>query len=146
MASAPITAVLMVAAIWPFGRDDNDENLAPTIEDLANEEIVIDTEAPISDSQIKAIESYQIFIDFLSSGKKCIQITGKNFARFGQSSAQPLDIAVGVRRVIGFWLFRAGIIRRNLIFFRFVIHSIHTGSSSAWFLISRTVKVHGNNF
>lgn len=61
--AAPITAILMVAALWPFGRDDNDENQAPTIEDLASEEVAIDTEAPISDSQVKAIESYEIFID-----------------------------------------------------------------------------------
>ncbi|NIW25566.1 MAG: tetratricopeptide repeat protein, partial [Gammaproteobacteria bacterium] len=60
---APITAILLVAALWPSGRADSQENQAPTIEDLASEEIVVDTEAPISDSQIKAIESYQLFID-----------------------------------------------------------------------------------
>ena len=62
-AAAPITAVLMVAALWPFGRNDNDEDQTPTIEDLTREEIAIDTEARISVSQLKAIESYQIFID-----------------------------------------------------------------------------------
>jgi len=60
---APITAVLMVAALWPFGRDDSNEDQTPTIEDLSTPDVVVDTQAPISGSQLKAIESYQIFID-----------------------------------------------------------------------------------
>ena len=60
----PLVTILAATALWPFGRDDRrDENQAPTIEDLATEEIVIDTESGIPDSQLKAIESYQLFID-----------------------------------------------------------------------------------
>jgi len=60
----PLVTILAATALWPFGRDDRrDENQAPTIEDLTSEEVVIDTESAIPDSQVKAIESYQLFID-----------------------------------------------------------------------------------
>lgn len=62
-AGTPIVAFLAMAALWPFGRDSDRDDQAPTIEDLTGEEVVVDTEAAIPDSQLKAIESYQLFID-----------------------------------------------------------------------------------
>jgi len=67
MIAAPLITVLAATALWPpwpFGRDDDrDRADVMTVEDLPSQNVVIDTDAPISDSQIKAIESYQLFIE-----------------------------------------------------------------------------------
>jgi len=65
-ASALVT-VLAATALWPpwpFGRDDDAAaQQALTIQELESEAVEIDVETPISDSQAKAMENYQLFID-----------------------------------------------------------------------------------
>ncbi len=66
------TALLVVTMAglwlpWPFGRDEDRAEDAPTIADLESQAIEIDTEAAINDSQSKAIESYRLFLDLAST-------------------------------------------------------------------------------
>jgi TolA-binding protein len=66
-AASALIAAVAAAALWPpwpFGRDAaRDQERAPTIEDLPAQSIAVDTQAPISEAQAKAMESYQLFID-----------------------------------------------------------------------------------
>jgi TolA-binding protein len=65
MSGAPLLVLLSIAALWPFGRD-RDVKPTGTIKDLERSEIRVDTTAPIVGSELKAIESYRLFLDVAS--------------------------------------------------------------------------------
>lgn len=64
-------SVAILAAIWPFGRDKEEET-AGTIGDLAAVTVAVDTSATIDASEVRAMESYQDFLD-LASGDPVLQ-------------------------------------------------------------------------
>jgi cellulose synthase operon protein C len=69
MSSAPLLVLLTIAAIWPFGRDrDREKPVEPTgtIKDLERARVDVDTNASIVGSEVKAMESYRLFLDIAS--------------------------------------------------------------------------------
>jgi tetratricopeptide (TPR) repeat protein len=73
MSSAPLVVLLTISAIWPFGRDrdrdgDRDKPVEPTgtIKDLERADVQVDTDAAIVGSEVKAMESYRLFLDVAS--------------------------------------------------------------------------------
>ena len=64
MTNAILIPIIAAMAIWPFGRNKNDDE--GTIRELEEVEVVVDTAQPISGSEQKAIESYREFLDLAS--------------------------------------------------------------------------------
>jgi len=59
--------ITVLAAIWPFGRVEDESETSGTIRDL--DPIIIDVQpgAPIESSDAKAMESYRLFLDLASN-------------------------------------------------------------------------------
>src|SRR5688572_3466731 len=72
MTSAPLLALLAIAAIWPFGHRDRDKverlekGAEGTIKSLERGVVEIDTSATIDGGEAMAIESYRLFLDLAS--------------------------------------------------------------------------------
>ena len=64
MSSAILLPIIAAMAIWPFGRNKNDGE--GTIRELEEVEVAVDTSRPIEGSELKAIESYRLFLDLAS--------------------------------------------------------------------------------
>ena len=67
MNAGAILGVVAIAAIWPFGRDKDKVEETGTIADLEQIEVAVDTGAVIDSSDVKAMESYRLFLDLASS-------------------------------------------------------------------------------
>jgi tetratricopeptide (TPR) repeat protein len=64
MSNAILIPIIAAMAIWPFGRNKNDDE--GTIRELEEVEVMVDTSQPISGSEQKAIESYREFLALAS--------------------------------------------------------------------------------
>jgi len=66
VSSSPVLVLLVITAIWPFGRDRNRDEPTGTIRDLDSAAVEVDTSAAIEGSEAKAMESYRSFLDIAS--------------------------------------------------------------------------------
>lgn len=71
MSGSALLSVVALAAIWPFGRDKAPEETG-TISDLEDRVVAVDTSATIDSSEVRAMESYRLFLD-LASGDPLLQ-------------------------------------------------------------------------
>jgi TolA-binding protein len=97
----PLLTILAATALWPFGRDDaRDKDAEPTIADLAGREVVIDTEGRIPDSQSKAIESYQVFVDLAGDDPLLHAEAMRRLADLQLENSEVEELQANVRAVI----------------------------------------------
>ena len=54
---------VLFGAIWPFGRDKDEEAQPPTIQDVEARVVAVDTTTTIDSSELKAIDSYRQFLE-----------------------------------------------------------------------------------
>jgi tetratricopeptide (TPR) repeat protein len=93
--SAPLIVVLAVAAVWPFGRGNDDD--APTIENLDAGDVVVDTEAALEDSAAKAIESYRRFLEIAAADPALEAEAMRRLADLELESAEAAELDDGAR-------------------------------------------------
>ncbi|HSG65786.1 MAG TPA: tetratricopeptide repeat protein, partial [Gammaproteobacteria bacterium] len=99
-AGTPILALVTMAALWPFGRSDRDESQAPTIRELEGREIVVDTQAAIEGSELKAIESYQLLVDLASDDPLLHAEAMRRLADLQLEAGELKELATNVESVL----------------------------------------------
>jgi TolA-binding protein len=72
MSSSLWLGVVVLGAIWPFGRNKDDAEQAPTIQEVESRVVAVDPAATIDSSELRAMESYREFLD-LASGDPVLQ-------------------------------------------------------------------------
>jgi len=64
--------VIALGAIWPFGRGKDDDEQPATIQEVEARVVAVDTAATIDSSELKAMESYRLFLE-LADGDPVLQ-------------------------------------------------------------------------
>ena len=64
--------VVALGAIWPFGRNQDDAGQPATIQEVEARVVTVDTTATIDSSELKAMESYRLFLE-LADGDPVLQ-------------------------------------------------------------------------
>ena len=64
--------VIALGAIWPFGRNKDDAGQPATIQEVEARVVTVDTTATIDSSELKAMESYRLFLE-LADGDPVLQ-------------------------------------------------------------------------
>lgn len=72
MSSSALLGLVVLAAIWPFGRGKDAPDVTGTIQDIEGRVVAVDTTRAIDSSEVKAMESYRLFLD-LASGDPVLQ-------------------------------------------------------------------------
>jgi TolA-binding protein len=64
--------VVLLGAIWPFGRNKDDDEQPATIQEVEARVVTVDTTATIDSSELKAMEGYRLFLE-LADGDPALQ-------------------------------------------------------------------------
>ncbi len=94
MTQAVLLPIIAAMAIWPFGRNKNDDE--GTIAELDEVEVVVDTSQPISGSEQKAIESYREFLDLASEDPLLRAEAMRRLADLQLESEEGVQLASGL--------------------------------------------------
>ena len=66
MNGGALLTIVVLAGVWPFGRDRDKDDIEGTIKELDSVVVEVDRSAKIESSETKAMESYRLFLDLAS--------------------------------------------------------------------------------